>query len=246
MEVAKPDLGKTLTTVLDIHSEGGRIELPVKDAIKRELREPGPSGCSASPSANELIAGIRGYLTGASWFHDNWARETLDQLELSFENACERWRSLYRSAVRQRELHHKIIVDHARPDAERNHSKRLRAQAESQIRLLTEAEGIYEGDFYSYRYFAAEGFLPGYNFPRLPLSAYVPGRGGNRGRDEFVSRPRFLAISEFGPRALVYHEGARYRVYKVNLDFGSDDIEDTHALATATMKRCPRVRLRAP
>ena len=143
-------------------------------------------------------------------------------------HACERWRSLYRAAVRQRELHHKIIGDHSRPEVERNHSRRLRAQAESQIRLLTEAEGIYEGDFYSYRYFAAEGFLPGYNFPRLPLSAYVPGRRQRKGRDEFVSRPRFLAISEFGPRALIYHEGARYRVYKVNLDFGSDDIEATH------------------
>ena len=124
--------------------------------------------------------------------------------------------------------------------SERNQSRRLRAQAESQIRLLTEAEGIYEGDFYSYRYFAAEGFLPGYNFPRLPLSAYVPGRRQRNGRDEFVSRPRFLAISEFGPRALIYHEGARYRVYKVNLDFGTDDIEATHNLVTATMKRCPQ------
>src|SRR4029078_3370387 len=161
-------------------------------------------------------------------------------MELSLETSCERWRSLYRSAVRQRELHHKIIVDHARPDGERNHSKRLRAQAESQIRLLTEAEGMYEGDFYSYRYFAAEGFLPGYNFPRLPLSAYVPGRRQKRGRDEFVSRPRFLAISEFGPRALIYHEGARYRVYKVTLDFRTADIEATHQLSTATLKRCPK------
>ena len=93
--------------------------------------------------------------------------------------------------------------------SERNHSRRLRAQAESQIRLLTEAEGIYEGDFYSYRYFATEGFLPGYNFPRLPISAYVPGRRKGKGRDEFISRPRFLAISEFGPRALIYHEGGK-------------------------------------
>ena len=84
----------------------------------------------------------------------------LDQIELSFDAACNRWRELYRAAVRQRELHHKIILDHTRPESERNHSRRLRAQAESQIRLLTEAEGIYEGDFYSYRYFAAEGFLP--------------------------------------------------------------------------------------
>lgn len=166
----------------------------------------------------------------------------LAQLERSFDSACERWRTLYRAAVHQRGLHHAIIGDHSRPDAERNHSRRLRAQAESQIRLLTEAEGIYEGDFYSYRYFATEGFLPGYNFPRLPISAYVPGRRKRKGkgRDEFISRSRFLAIAEFGPRALIYHEGARYRVYKVNLDFGSDAVEDTHQIATDRMKRCGR------
>ena len=71
-----------------------------------------------------------------------------------------------------------------------------------------------QSDFYSYRYFASEGFLPGYNFPRLPISAYLPGR---KSADEFLSRPRFLAISEFGPRALVYHEGSRYLINKVIL-----------------------------
>ncbi len=238
MEVAKPDLGQTLTTVLDLTPVDGRLPLPVKEGLLRELRNP-VHRAAARAKANALIQGIKDELETAPWYHETWLEEVLDQVERSFESACERWRSLYRSAVRQRELHHKIIGDHSRPELERNHSRRLRAQAESQIRLLTEAEGIYEGDFYSYRYFATEGFLPGYNFPRLPLSAYVPGRRQRRGRDEFVSRPRFLAISEFGPRALIYHEGARYRVYKVNLDFGSDDIENTHDLLTATMKRCP-------
>ncbi len=120
-----------------------------------------------------------------AWFHEQWTKEVLDQLELTFDDACERWRSLYRAAVRQRELHHKIIRDHSRPGGRAHHSKRLRAQAESQIKLLTEAEGMYEGDFYSYRYFASEGFLPGYNFPRLPLSAFVPARRRRKGRDEF-------------------------------------------------------------
>lgn len=239
MEVAKPDLGKTLTTVVDLTPADGKLPLPVKDAIARELRSPAHRA-AALAKANQLIASIRAELSATAWFHDDWSRETLDQVERAFDAACDRWRSLYRSAVRQRELHHRIIGDHARPEIERNHSRRLRAQAESQIRLLTEAEGIYEGDFYSYRYFAAEGFLPGYNFPRLPISAFVPGRRQRKGRDEFVSRPRFLAISEFGPRALIYHEGARYRVYKVNLDFGSDDIEATHSLVTATMKRCAK------
>lgn len=238
MEVAKPDLGRTLTTVLELTPVDGRLPLPVKEGLLRELRNP-VHRAAARNKANSLIRSIKEELNSASWFHENWLDETLDQLERYFEDACNRWRSLYRAAVRQRELHHAIIGDHSRPELERNHSRRLRAQAESQIRLLTEAEGIYEGDFYSYRYFATEGFLPGYNFPRLPLSAYVPGRRQRRGRDEFVSRPRFLAISEFGPRALIYHEGARYRVYKVNLDFGSDDIENTHDLLTATMKRCP-------
>ena len=238
MEAAKPDLGKTLATVLELTPSDGRLPLPVKEALTRELRNP-VAHAAALAKANALVNTLQAELSTATWFHDRWVAEVLDQIGRSFDSACERWRSLYRSAVRQRELHHRIIGDHARPEAERNHSRRLRAQAESQIKLLTEAEGVFEGDFYSYRYFAAEGFLPGYNFPRLPLSAYVPGRRQRKGRDEFVSRPRFLAISEFGPRALIYHEGARYRVYKVNLDFGSDEIEATHDLLTATMKRCP-------
>ena len=237
MEVVKPDLGKTLTAVIDTEHEDGKFPLPVKDLIRRELSN-SSHRATALAKANELIQSIQGFLTSATWFHANWTKEVLDQIELAFDASCNRWRELYRAAIRQRELHHKILGDHSRPEAERRHSSRLRSQAESQIRLLTEAEGIYEGDFYSYRYFAAEGFLPGYNFPRLPISAFVPARRRRKGRDEFVSRPRFLAISEFGPRALIYHEGSRYRVYKVNLDFGSENIEDTHMLVTNTIKRC--------
>ena len=250
MEAARPDLGRTLTAVLDLdpdHDAGprkdDRLRLPVKAAVAGELRNP-VHRAVARARADAVIAELRPDLERTAWFHDGWVDEVLGQVERSFDAACDRWRGLYRAAVRQRKLHHDIIGDHSRPETERNHSRRLRAQAESQIRLLTEAEGVFEGDFYSYRYFATEGFLPGYNFPRLPISAFVPARRGGRrgrtGRDEYISRPRFLAISEFGPRALIYHEGARYRVYKVNLDFGSDAIEDTHHLATETMKRCER------
>ena len=238
MEAAKPDLGKTLTAVLDLTPDAGRLPLPVIDAIREELRSPYRREAARARTAS-VVAELRDQLARTPWFHDEWVDEVLAQVELSFDAACARWRNLYRAAVRQRKLHHDLIGDHSRPEAERNHSRRLRAQAEAQIRLLTEAEGVFEGDFYSYRYFATEGFLPGYNFPRLPVSAFVPGRRGRRGRDEFVSRPRFLAVSEFGPRALIYHEGARYRVYKANLDFGSDAVEDARDLTTDTMKRCP-------
>ena len=239
MEAAKPGFGSTLADILDIDRDNGSVRFSVKQAILDVLDDPEPRA-AALARAERLIDGIRGDLASASWFRDDWARGVFDGIRRSFESACDRWRQLYRAAASQRELHHRIILDTSRPDGEREHSKRLRAQAESQIRLLTEPEGIYRGDFYSYRYFATEGFLPGYNFPRLPLSAYVPARRRNGDRDEFISRPRFLAISEFGPRALVYHEGTRYRVYKVNLDFAAEDIGAARGLATDTMKRCPR------
>jgi hypothetical protein len=99
--------------------------------------------------------------------------------------------------------------------AERNQSRRLRAQAESQIKLLTEAEGIFEGDFYSYRYFAAEGFLPGYSFPRLPLSAYVPGRRQRRGR-----KTARIGGGPIRSMPVAFKSDERYLVVRSNGHFG--------------------------
>ncbi|MGW6509120.1 DEAD/DEAH box helicase, partial [Streptomyces niveus] len=80
-------------------------------------------------------------------------------------------------------------------------------------------------DFYSYRYFASEGFLPGYSFPRLPLAAYIPGQRGEgrlgQRNGAYIQRPRFIAISEFGPGALIYHEGQRYSVDRVQVPMGA-------------------------
>ena len=118
-------------------------------------------------------------------------------------------------------------------------AKRLRREAEAQIELLTDAKNVIQSDFYSYRYFASEGFLPGYNFPRLPLSAYIPARRRVQGKDEFLSRPRFLAISEFGPRSIIYHEGSRYIVNKVILPVGlRKEPTDEGEAITVSVKQC--------
>src|SRR5204863_3824886 len=138
----------------------------------------------------------------------------------AFEAALERWRFLYKTARNQAEAQHRIILDHSRRQ-DHETAKRLRQEAEAQLKLLTDKQSAIQSDFYSYRYFASEGFLPGYNFPRLPLSAYIPARRGRSGDDEYVSRARFLAISEFGPQSIVYHEGARYIVNKMILPVSS-------------------------
>jgi len=228
---SKLSLGKTLSQVLIVSED--QLSLPIQDEILHRLEDASIRG-KALVRAQWLIQSIGDELQNAHWYRETWLEDVLRRIPQEFDAACERWRSLYRAAVQQRVLQNKIIGDHTRTQSDRDRAKRLRGQAEDQINLLTDSQSALESDFYSYRYFASEGFLPGYNFPRLPLSAFIPARRGRRGRNEFLSRPRFVAISEFGPRAVVYHEGARYRVNKVNLAFD----ENTQELTEYSLKLC--------
>lgn len=228
---AKLKLGTTLTEILVVTEDD--LSLPLKEK-PREVLADASAKLRAQQRARRLLDSIGPELEQAPWYRDGWLDDVLTRLPQRFDEACHRWRSLYRAAVQQRRLQNKVIGDHSRPTIDRDRARRLRAQAEAQITLLTNPQNAIEGDFYSYRYFASEGFLPGYNFPRLPLSAFIPARRGRRGKDEFLSRPRFLAISEYGPRAVIYHEGSQYRINKVNLAFD----EDSQELTQYVMKVC--------
>jgi superfamily II DNA/RNA helicase/very-short-patch-repair endonuclease len=174
----------------------------------------------------------------AKWFTENWLDEVLNRVIENFDQTCNRWRTLYQAAQSQFDAQNDIIRDASRSAGDKQKAMRLRGEAESQLSLLTtEVEHLeqQQSDFYSYRYFATEGFLPGYNFPRLPLSAYIPARRTKqRERDAYLSRPRFLAISEFAPRAIVYHEGSRYIINRVILSVN----EEGGGITTTTAKQC--------
>jgi superfamily II DNA/RNA helicase len=131
-----------------------------------------------------------------------------------FDQAFDRWRSLYNSARKQLAEANARSEIPGLPRKDRSRIKSAQIQASDQISLLEQGNASNGSDFYSYRYLATEGFLPGYNFPRLPLYAFVPGEGK---RGAYLSRARFLAISEFGPRSLIYHEGRAYRVISAKL-----------------------------
>lgn len=210
------DLGSSLADILDL--EGEEPSLRVKPSLWDRMTDVGVLA-RARERCVRLLARIPG-LDGAEWYHPSWLDDVLRAAAHQFDRACDRWRSLYQAARQARDEQNRIIGDASRSQRERERAKRIRAEAESQLELLLaqmEDQRPYQSDFYSYRYFASEGFLPGYNFPRLPLSAFIPGRRNASGRDEFLSRPRFLAISEFGPRSIVYHEGSRYRINRVIL-----------------------------
>lgn len=125
-------------------------------------------------------------------------------------------------------------------ERERREAQQRHNEARKQRDLLLAGDSAFNSDFYTYRYLASQGFLPGYNFPRLPLMAYIPARRGNVGRESFLSRPRFLALGEFGPYSLIYHEGSQYRVTKALLTVtGQDQVSEGATLATEVARLCP-------
>lgn len=222
-------LGKTLGDVLDLSQSDGEPSMRLKDSVRADVESP-RARADARARAERVLRDLRPELRASDWYTDSWLDDVFKQVASRFDAACDRWRGLHKSALDQFERQSAIVADASRGPKDKDNAKRLRGEAETQMALLTQSRDLYQSDFYSYRYFASEGFLPGYNFPRLPLSAFIPGR---RGKDEFLSRPRFLAISEFGPRAFIYHEGSRYIINKVILP-----VNESEQIVTRRVKIC--------
>lgn len=213
-------LGVTLKDVLDLSGDNPGLEL--LESVKQGIENPN-AGLRALKRADDILQSMLPLLASADWYSASWLEWVMGEVVSSFEAACERWRHLYRSALSQYKVQSAAAVDASRTNRERQSSSRMAQEAKIQLNLLIESKHVFNSDFYSYRYFAGEGFLPGYSFPRLPLSAYLPGRKA-KNREAFLSRPRFLAISEFGPRAVVYHEGSRYMIDKVIFPVSSEEM----------------------
>lgn len=161
----------------------------------------------------------------------------LDSAPSVLDRTFDRWRNLLAAAERQRDAAGATLADYSISSQERKAAEARQAAANTQIKLLL-AGGEGQGtDFYVYRYLATEGFIPGYNFPRLPLMAFIPGTSDGKG-ERYIQRARFLAISEFGPRSLVYHEGRAYRVDRALLKETGTGAEGR--LATFSTTICAR------
>jgi len=228
-------LGKSLREVIDLEAALPE-RLPLRADVRVGLSNP-HARRRAAQRCERILHALGPALTETAWYRPSWLESVINGALLRFDRACDRWRGLYLAACQQRDSQHAIIVDASTSPEARTVATRLRAEAETQIKLLVDEVNAFSSDFYSYRYFASEGFLPGYNFPRLPLAAYLPGKSRKSGRDEFVSRPRFLAVSEFGPRSIIYHEGNRYRVNRVILPARNDD-DQKRTIQAKLCKQC--------
>ena len=185
--------------------------------------------------ANELTPDLAPWYTG----RDAYADAIVATAPRRFGAAFDRWRDLFAAAEEQRDAARRTMDDYSASYQDKRAAQTRHAQAVDQLNLLQRGSSAFSSDFYTYRYLATEGFLPGYNFPRLPLLAYVPASRDGRGKQAYLQRPRFLALSEFGPRSLVYHEGRAHRVVRALLSAGHREsaTADTQ-LATKPVRIC--------
>lgn len=203
------DPGRPLTSSLVNAMREERVARAAVERIRRVL----------DLVAEDLTLEMAHWYTGRDPYADSIAATALDR----FSKAFDRWRDLFAAAEEQRDAARRTMDDYAAPYQEKRAAQVRHAQAIDQLNLLQRGTSSLSSDFYTYRYLATEGFLPGYNFPRLPLMAYVPAAVDGRGKQTYLQRPRFLALSEFGPRSLVYHEGRAYRVVRALLSLGQRD-----------------------
>ncbi|WP_116023709.1 protein kinase domain-containing protein [Thermomonospora umbrina] len=232
-------LGRAIPEIIGIgHSEDSRRpdpQLPLLDHV-REACDNEDAQRRASAAARRVLAGLLDDFAATVWWDEQWIEETVRTAPERFNEAFERWRKLFKDALVDQFEQNRRRLDHTLSEKERRIAHGRRNEAETQLDLLknesSDSKSVLS-DFNPYRYLASEGFLPGYSFPRLPLAAYVPMSGRRPGDGDYLQRPRFLAIREFGPGALIYHEGARYQVTRIQLS-----PDDKGGITTGDAQRC--------
>lgn len=204
-------------------------DAPVLEEIREVLQNPAVIEKAlpvAQSLVNDLISNFE-YIPNEpefDWLRDpHFCEHCLKDAWRLFDESFANWRELYFGTIEQMNACNKITTASAGfTQSERDAAQRRYTDAYHQNRLLIKGKDeknkvSSNNELYSYRYLASQGFMPGYDFPRLPLLAWIPGRNGDPDTTKPLSRPRFLALSEFGPLSLIYHQGTTYEVHKIKL-----------------------------
>ena len=199
-----------------------KASLPLYEDVRTKIR-------LTETGKHKLIATLRRVLdydwnelsSTTPWFNEDWLTQAIERSPEDFDAAFDTWRKLYQSANRLWERgeylrRRNLIKGSAASGSDKG--EQLRREAEQQQKMLLNNVRKEEGDFYPYRYLAAEEFLPGYNLMALPVRAWVPRKTG-----EYVNRPRYLAITELAPGNTLYHEGGKWTPARLQIPPGGAD-----------------------
>ena len=218
----------------------------IRDEIRAQFKESEIIE-AVRPKMQAVLKQVEGFIkeSQAYWYSnaEAYADQVAQRGLASFDKAFSRWRDIYNASSSQEAHAFRISTNMtlSRDDRDRAEQRQKQARQQKEALLgLSHGTGGQNSEFSTYRYLATEGFLPGYNFPRLPLMAFIPSynRGGARRAAAVMQRPRFVGISEFGPYSLLYHEGRQYRVDRVNLGAPSVSGALGNSLPTYTIGIC--------
>lgn len=233
---------QSLDQLLDIEKK----DLPLLANVKSQLQLSDESFAERVDYFNKVIEGLKEELESKDWFTSTWVADQMKQVPFAFNEACHRWRQMYLDAHEARE---KATIELKKPDFSKSSKEWKEAnaalhQAQRKIDLLRNKTLKKDySEFYPYRYFASEGFLPGYNFTRLPVRIFL--NDMKEGGGSFISRPRLLAIAEFGPENTIYHLGRKWKVKQMRLPPSQEGLllqrasidENTHFLTMGSEGR---------
>ena len=198
-------LGQSIEEVISTEADG----LPLRENAAAQIVLGDAARHALLEQAHRIIGADIGTLQSSGWYSEDWLVRVFRDAPVQFNRAFERWRELFRAAESQLEqAQTELRRARNKDDQDRAQGRQIEAMRQRNLLLRINIRSE-ESDFYPYRYLASEGFLPGYNFPALPVRAWVPRFGGG----EYISRPRFLALREFAPGNMIYHEGARWEVW---------------------------------
>jgi len=197
-------LKASISEVIEVSNDG---DLPLLDTARPQFMISPRLKGELKDRILKMLKSDMKELEVTGWFSEGWTQTVLDQAFERFDAAFDRWRELYKAATQQLINGQRLRLSRDREEQKKGEILEREAIRQRNL-LLQENVEREESDFYPYRYLASEGFLPGYNFPALPVRAWVP--RGQRG--DFIARPRFRAIREFAPHNILYHEGAKWKV----------------------------------
>jgi DEAD/DEAH box helicase/Helicase conserved C-terminal domain/Domain of unknown function (DUF1998) len=197
----KLNIGRSVAEILDL----SKSAYPLNDEIRNQIQLSPAQIVNCAAEVQRVISLCD--VSQADWYFEGWIDAVLAEVPKAFDSCFNRWRGLYRSALAQLKKYQELEASSFEEAVQREARYRINEANRQRNLLVNESTSHRESDFYPYRYLASEGFLPGFNFPRLPIRVYIP-----RDKGEFINRQRFLAISEFGPDNFIYHQGAKFQV----------------------------------
>lgn len=236
MTAARVDLPTTVSLVLDLKQSN---TLPVKNELMQILSSPSVTQ-RAIELGQQVLAQVQGDLNNQPWFVAHYVESVMQQAADEFAKSFDNWRSLYNATLQQMELAYATMSRPGVSAKEQSIAQRRLNDANRQKALL-ESNNLTSAnnDFYTYRYLANQGFLPGYNFPTMPLLAWIPESPDNGIESTMLSRARFLGLSEFGPKNVIYHRGRIYRIDRLKIHVQENSATASNELPTSSVLVCP-------